>query len=129
MPNAFKLLQVGHTYTRADVQKLLNVPPSKRRGDWDTGYHRHADEWFIFANIGTAGRTGHNYRNRWVGPNLEWRGKTTSALGQPAITSLVASEPHMFTRDHDRDPFTYRGKAKAKSTKATVPVTVLWEFP
>src|ERR1700694_2021399 len=53
--------EVGRQYTRAQVQDALNVPEDQRDGDWLTGYTRFNDELFVFCNVGTAGRTGHDY--------------------------------------------------------------------
>lgn len=54
---------VGREYTRKDIYRIVKVPKEQEGGDWTTGYHRHADDWFIFCGIGTKGRTGHDYGN------------------------------------------------------------------
>lgn len=122
---------VGRTYTRNDIYELMVVPPERQRGDWLNGYHREGDDWFIFANVGVAGRTGHDYDNHWRDDGLfHWRGKTTSSLHQPSIQSMLKPKGRifLFTRNEDRHPFTFDGSVKAKSWKDTVPVTIVWEL-
>ena len=115
--------------TVASWTARINSPASG--GNWFTGYARHGDEWFVFAGVGVAGRTGHDYENHWVGSELHWRGKTGSRLGQPAVESLLRSpgRVHVFTRAADRDPFTYQGAAVAVRAEDTEPVTIVWRFP
>lgn len=123
-------LTIGNQYTRAQICDLLGVPEDARRGDWNTGYHRHNGEWFIFANVGIPGRTGNDYANQWIGDDLQWEGKTNSRLGQPVIDELVGGNVpvHVFWRTNDRDPFAYAGLARALKVKETTPVRVLWGF-
>jgi putative restriction endonuclease len=64
------MFEVGVQYTRAEVQEELSVPESRRGGDWDTGYTSYNGALYIFCNIGSAGRTGHDYPNRWDGEQL-----------------------------------------------------------
>jgi hypothetical protein len=123
-------LRVGECYTRAQLQDLLEVPEPMRKGNWFTGYHCHLGEWFVFAGIGTPGRTGHDYANHWESNGvLCWRGKTNSGLSQPAIRSLLSGPTHVFTRESDREPFEYQGIGEAFNVEDTVPVTVRWKFP
>src|SRR5258708_1415436 len=68
--------EVGAQYTRAQIQQSLDVPEDRRGGDWATGYTRFADELFVFCNVGSAGRTGHDYPNRWDGEQLVWSAKS-----------------------------------------------------
>lgn len=74
--------EVGKEYTRQDIYRLLDVPLSLQGGDWNTGSHRYGDDWFIFASVGSAGRTGHDYENFWDGDEFIWRGRTGSRLDQ-----------------------------------------------
>jgi hypothetical protein len=122
--------QIGATYTRADIYDLLAVPPEKRRGNWETGYNKYGDDWFLFVTIGAAGRSGHNYNNHWDGDELIWRGKEGSTLTQPSIQSMLkpTGEICVFVRDNDRPPFTFQGFATAKDSLGTVPVTIRWSF-
>lgn len=120
--------EVGKRYTRSDIFHLLGIEGG---GNWFTGYHQHSSgDWFVFSNIGTAGRTGHDYGDHWVREGLFWRGKTGSRLDQPSIKSMLSGRYpiHVFTRGHDRDPFDYQGQARAIRTENTVPVTVVWGF-
>ena len=42
---------VGQEYTRKDIYDLFRVPADQQGGDWDTGYHKHGVDWFIFATV------------------------------------------------------------------------------
>jgi 5-methylcytosine-specific restriction protein A len=54
---------VGRQYTRADIFDALGIRPHPTGGNWFTGYNRHGDDWYVFAHIQAAGRTGHDYHN------------------------------------------------------------------
>lgn len=125
-----KQFVVGQRYTRTDIFAVLKFDPFPVGGNWFTGYHRHAGAFYIFSNIGTAGRTGHDYGDHWQGHDLYWRGKTGSTTAQPQIQELVSGTctVHIFTRTRDREPFVYAGVATAKEVRSTVPVTVIWTF-
>lgn len=122
---------VGQTYTRKDVYRLLEVPSEQQGGDWDTGSHRHGNDWFVFCTVGDAGRTGHDYANHWIGDELVWYGRTGSQLDHPRIQSMIkpAGNVLIFTREDNRAPFNFEGLAKAIRTEPTVPVTIHWRFP
>ncbi len=106
-------LTVGNTYTRVEVQEVIGEPSPSHQGKWGTGYTEHNGEFHIFANIGGAGRTGHDYPNEWDGDVLHWCAKTGTHRDQPAMKRLLSegTTSHIFTRHHDRDPFTYHGVA------------------
>jgi len=125
------MFQPNHPYSKKDIYALLNVPPDAQRGNWDTGYNEYKDMFYIFANIGVAGRTGHDYNNSWdKNGHLQWYGKTRSRLDQPSIQRLLdpATIVHIFTRENDRDPFTYKGVGKPKDIQDTSPIMVTWVF-
>jgi predicted HNH restriction endonuclease len=86
---------------------------------------------FIFSNVNTSGRTGHDYANRFIGDDFEWYGKTNSTLYNNSIKSLL--EPngniYIFTREDNNNPnFIYQGNARAKQYFDTKPVRIIWEF-
>ena len=120
---------VGERYSRDQVRAALGLPQMSG-GDWATGYAQHQGEVFIFCNIGVAGRTGHDYPNRWVDDALDWFGKTGSKPGQPMIKAMVtgAVTTHVFWRGRDRAPFTYAGVGFADGVWGEDPVEVLWRF-
>jgi 5-methylcytosine-specific restriction enzyme A len=121
---------VGNQYSRRDVYRVIGIPEDTHGGVWDTGYARLGVDWFIFANIGIPGRTGHNYHNEFIGDDLLWSGKENSHIGQPSIQSMVNPEGdiYIFTRTADHDPFTFSGCGRKKEVRPTVPVTIIWEF-
>jgi putative restriction endonuclease len=123
--------EAGAQYTRAEIQQLLGVPEEDRRGgDWATGYTRFGNELFVFCNVGSAGRTGHDYPNRWDGDQLIWSAKSRSNISQPIMRAVAdGSLPaHIFHRSADRMPFTYAGRAKAVDIQDTTPVILRWSF-
>lgn len=122
--------QTGETYTREGVQDLLDVPPKRRGGNWNTGYTRYDGKVYVFCNIGIPGRTGHDYPNRWDGEELVWYGKNGSTAGQPLMKAMVlGSVPvHIFWRGQEYGPFKYAGVGRPRSIRATSPVEVRWGF-
>ena len=129
---------VGSPYTRPQIAKSLGTSEDTTKGDWATGYHLHSDGeaeingwWFLFPTIGQAGRTGHDYVNKWISDTeLKWEGKTQSRLGQPQIDSLISGDKPvlLFSREGNRKPFKYHGLATAAEIRDTGPVTVVWRI-
>jgi 5-methylcytosine-specific restriction enzyme A len=121
--------KVGKQYTRDEVFVVLQMENPKG-GAFFTGYASHGDDWFIFCGVGTPGRTGHDYKNHFIGDDLAWVAKTGTKRGQEQIERLVHSQGdvYVFFRENDRDPFTFAGCARPKTVKDTTPVEVLWAF-
>jgi len=124
------IFTVGTTYSRKDIQELLDVPEERQNGAWFTGYHFYNNNWFIFSTIGTAGRTGHDYDDHFEGSDFVWYGKTGSKLSHPSIQSLINPNGfiHLFVRNNDRKPFTYYGTVKLKAFFNETPVKIIWEI-
>jgi len=124
------MFKVGKYYTKKDIYSILNVPPSKQKGAWDTGYREYKGEIFIFINIGVEGRTGHNYKNFWHGDLLYWQAKNNSNIKQPLIKKILnqSIKKHIFTRTDNKDPFIYEGLGNVKEFKDTTPVEIVWSF-
>lgn len=122
--------KVGEGYAKTDIYRICSVPEAKQKGNWNTGYTNYKGDWFIFCNVGVAGRTGHDYENRFIDDELVWYGKSKSHVGQESIKSLIdpASNVYVFYREEDRAPFTFAGIAKAKNYQASMPVRVTWSF-
>lgn len=120
----------GHLYTRDQVAELIQMPVERRGGNWKTGYDRWNGDFYLFCTIGGAGRTGHDYPNRWDGPLLHWSAKTGSQLNQPQIQDMLSGQyrVHVFWRHPGRSPFTYAGEAKVHEVQDTSPVLVTWHF-
>ncbi|WP_333797932.1 HNH endonuclease [Rheinheimera sp.] len=120
----------GQSYKKSDIYKICHVPTDKQKGNWNTGYTQWNGDWFIFCNIGTAGRTGHDYANRFENELLHWYGKTASHVDQDSIKSLLSrqNKVHVFYRTDDRSPFKYAGEASPHSHKRTSPVQITWSF-
>lgn len=120
----------GAQYGRREVKAAVVGVAGTKGGPWDTGYAEHDGVFFIFCNIGSAGRTGHDYDNYFDGDDLIWRGRTGSTQDQPFIRRLTTegTEVHVFWRDNERAPFTYGGRGRALKVTADVPVMVRWEL-
>jgi 5-methylcytosine-specific restriction protein A len=123
--------EVGKKYSRRAIQESLGVPKAKRGGDWNTGYTEYDGAFYLFCNVGTPGRTGHDYGDMWRGAELVWSGKTGAHLDQRRVKRLISGEfpVFVFWRTGDRDDFTFAGKAAAKDVLDETPVKVVWTFP
>jgi 5-methylcytosine-specific restriction protein A len=129
--DAALMFTVGEAYTRNDVYYLLGLSQAERGGDWLNGYHRHKGDYFIFCNIGVAGRTGHHYDNHWEGERLVWFGKTKSHFTQASIQDLISGEYRVliFYRSDDRAPFTFAGVGHGvPRQEIEFPVRIDWTF-
>jgi 5-methylcytosine-specific restriction enzyme A len=122
--------QIGYSYTRRDIYRVIGIPEDTHGGVWDTGYARHENDWFIFCNIATPGTTGHDYANQWIGDKLEWYGKTNSQLRHQSIQSILSVETntYIFWREDNKKPFTFAGIGSVEGFEDTTPVKVIWTF-
>lgn len=120
---------VGQSYTRKDVFRILGIPDPKG-GIWYTGYASHGNDWFIFCGVGTTGRTGHDYQNRFLGTRLVWYGKNRTRLSQPAMKSMLnpVSRVYVFYREDNEAPFQFAGIGKPTSVRDISPVEIIWDF-
>ena len=128
--SASSSFRVGWKYTRSEIQDILRVPVSARGGNWFTGYHKHNGAWFVFCNVGKAGRTGHDYVNYFEGDDLLWEGKTGSHIGQPSILDITSGGVPVliFFRLGNRDPFIFAGSARATHVEDAQPIRVRWRL-
>ena len=124
------MFKIKHCYSKKDIYQLLKVPVELQRGNWDTGYQKYNDCIYVFCNIGTAGRTGHDYDNHWEGNDLVWYGKTNTHIDQPFIKDLINNTypVYIFSREEDRSPFTYQGIATVKEYFNEIPVKIKWKM-
>lgn len=126
------MFTIEQTYTKKQIYELLKVPIERRKGSWDTGYREYNGDYYIFANIGIPGRTGHNYANYWDGDLLHWEAKANTHIAMPSIRKLLNRELNqrvfVFTRTNDMDPFTYEGIGKVCEYVDQVPVKIIWQF-
>lgn len=121
---------VGSRYTRAQIAGRIGLETEKAKGDWLTGYTFQQGAFFIFCNVGAAGRTGHDYPNRFEGERLRWSGKTGTYLNQPQARQLLSGdhEVYVFFRSGDRDAFEFAGIGTALEEEDGPPIRVLWSF-
>jgi len=122
--------EVEKTYSRSDVKDVSGLPRNAKGGNWDTGLVEHNGEVIIFANVGTEGRTGHNYNNEWLSEGLRWFHKERSMLSWQSVQELIkpTKKIHIFWRSLNTDPFTYAGLAHPVFVKDSSPVEFLWKF-
>lgn len=122
--------KVGNRYSRADVKELAGVGRAAKGGPWDTGIVEHDGEFLIFANVGTEGRTGHDYDNRWEGEVFHWNHKGGSTIEWPSVKKLLRAEStvHVFWRGSNSEAFEYAGCAKPIEAVDSSPVEVVWSF-
>jgi hypothetical protein len=128
--------KVGSKYSRKRIGDYLGTSEDTTKGDWATGYHLHRDPkagidgwWFLFPTVGDSARTGHEYSNEWIsGTMLRWEGKTSSQRGQPQIESLLSGDYPVlvFSRNGNRDDFTFHGLGSPVRVEEKVPVRVEW---
>ena len=123
-------LSRGNKYSRPDVKEQAGLSRRAKGGNWDTGIVEHEGEFIIFANIGTEGRTGHNYGNQWEEGRLRWSHKGGSHLGWSSVQRLLEPEQtvHVFWRSSNADSFEYAGTAVAQEVVDSSPVEILWSF-
>ena len=117
---------VDEQYTRKDIYRIIGISEDTHGGNWDTGYNKYINDYFIFANIGVAGRTGHDYGNKFDGDQLVWFTKTDTHLGQPQIKDLLnpTGYVYVFYRMDSLQPFIYAGTGIPISYQDTTPVQI-----
>ncbi|PTL37410.1 DUF3427 domain-containing protein [Alkalicoccus saliphilus] len=126
-----KLFEVGRKYSRKDVYRIFDVPEEKQGGNWNTGYTTFNEDVFVFVNINSAGRTGHDYDNKFIGDDLQWFGKRNHSLATHAIQAMLnpKGKVYVFTREDNKNTnFTYQGNATVKEYQNSKPVKIIWEF-
>ena len=118
----------GSKYTRPDIKEVAGIPRDTKGGPWHTGIVEHDGEFLIFANVGTRGRTGHDYDNRWDKGVLHWYHQSGSHIGWPSVKRLLRAEStvHLFWRGSNVEPFEYAGNVEALKVQKTSPVQVRW---
>ena len=122
--------ETSKKYSRADVKEIAGLPRNAKGSNWDTGIVAHENEFVIFANVGTEGRTGHDYDNRWETERFRWYHKQGSRLRWPSVQSLLKEgrRVHIFWRESNSAPFEYAGLATAVEVVDKTPVEILWSF-
>ncbi len=121
--------KVGSLYLRREVFSILGIE-SQGGGNWFTGYASYGDDWFLFCNIGSKGRTGHDYANYFCNDELVWYGKTGSSLKHASIQSMIGGKGHVyiFYREDNRSPFIFAGIGYPCKIKDSIPVQITWSF-
>lgn len=121
---------IGSCHTRSQIAERIGLNSERTKGDWLTGYTFQQGAFFIFCTVGSAGRTGHDYPNRFEGERLRWFGKTRSRLNQPQSRQVLSGdfEVYIFFRSNDRSPFEFAGLGSATTVEDGPPIRVLWSF-
>lgn len=128
--NSKIVFNINGEYTKKDIYRILAVPKEIQGGNWDTGYNRYNGDYFIFANIATQGRTGHDYSNSLDGNIVHWTAKATTTLHQPQVQKLIKPQGYVyfFYRDDNLKPWIYAGKVVPEKVYDTAPVQIDWRL-
>ena len=124
-------LNRGSYYTRKEVwAKLKPGAPFPADGNWTTGYVREGQELFIFANIGVAGRTGHDFPNQYDSYSglVDWFGKPNAHSAQPTFRDLFLGQliPQIFVRwDSNNVNWLYLGSGIIEDYRDNVDVPAI----
>jgi len=86
---------IDKEYTKKDIYSIIGVSTDTHDGNWDTGYNLYNNDFFIFINVNTPGRTGHIYKNKFEGDLLHWFAKNHTKLNNPQI-QLLLHPPDMY---------------------------------
>jgi len=121
---------VDHKYFRKDVFRMVGLPEEIHGGSWYTGMVFFRGDHFIFCNVGTAGRTGHDYRNSMDGGLLTWYARNGLRLSNASIQMLLypVGDIYIFYRNDSRDPFTFAGLGSCEEAYDSRPVRIVWSL-
>jgi len=123
---------IGENYSRKDVKrKIGSIDPDDVGGNWGTGYTSHDCCYFIFANLQSAGRTGHNYGNILQDNCLYWHSKNTHKYTSNTIQRMLSGEYeiYIFTRANSSNPlFNFNGLGYVRDIgdKEEKPFHIVW---
>ena len=122
--------QIDKEYTKRDIYRVIGLPENTHGGNWDTGYNKFNDDYFIFANINVPGRTGHEYRNKFDGDLFQWYAKRNRAVNTPEIQNLLnpTGYVYIFYRFDNRNPFVFAGTGLPVDFTETSPVMIIWRI-
>ena len=115
----------GKEYTRKSI--MLGLGVTDTGGAWFTGHIRHMNEHYIFCNITSESRTGHNF---FEGADLVWHSRKGANLTNGVAADLISNTlpVHIFCRLNNRFPFSYYGMATALSWSQGESVQIKWRF-
>ncbi|MCM3742932.1 DUF3427 domain-containing protein [Sporosarcina luteola] len=123
---------IGEEYSRKNVKAIIGHPePDSIGGIWATGYASYEGCYFIFANIESAGRTGHDYPNILTDNELYWFSKGRDTLSTNTIQHMMNGEHevYIFTRgDSSNVNFVFRGLGYVKDFEDGKPAHIVWGF-
>ncbi|MFZ4847159.1 HNH endonuclease [Enterococcus casseliflavus] len=123
---------IDQSYTRKEIRTLLDIEnPQNIGGIWSTGYISYKDEFYIFATISNAGRTGHDYGNILDKRTLYWYTKRTDHFYVPTIQKMVSGKypVHIFTRFDSNNPsFVYQGTGCMVDFENGKPAFIAWSL-
>lgn len=122
----------NYKYTRKDVRAILNISnPDDIGGIWSTGYIKHNNCFYIFANISDSGRTGHDYQNNLDGHFLYWYIKRSHNFTSNTVVDLMsgAFPIRIFCRyDSSNSYFTFLGYGKLADYGTDNDNWICWEL-
>lgn len=119
----------GDLYSRAEVAELVGYPAEKRDGGvWMTGAAEFAGAFYVFANVGVPGRTGHDYQNHWSGSELVVSTRGDARRGQPQLERMLSGDHpvYIFWRASKDPRFTYAGEGRVSDATDGEPPVITW---
>lgn len=128
----FKFNQV---YSRKEIKQMMGL--SKKIIDGNFNYYsfgmpKFIDTFYIFANIGISGKTGHDYDDRFINENqFYWTGPNDSHINQKRIKELLSInfKKLLFVRYNKHDDFTFAGKLSVSSVdELSSPIRVVYDL-
>ena len=62
------MFSINHRYSGTEIANIVNPNTTNKKkigGKYATTYYIHENQGYILLNIGTPGRTGHEFDNRY----------------------------------------------------------------
>ena len=122
---------IGNKYKRKDIYRIIGIIEDTKGGNWDTGYNKYKNDFFLFCNIGIPGRTGHRHADKFIGNDLIWVAKKGTHYNQPLMRELInpPGYVYIFYRTDQNSPFLYAGTAiPQKFVIDSSPFQIIWEL-
>lgn len=109
------MFEIMKNYSRKKIKEMIGLPQNivdSNLNYYSFGYPKYKDTFYIFANIGISGSTGHDYDNRFIDENFFiWTAPFNTNSDQKNIKALLANnfKRLLFTRYNNKDDFIYQG--------------------
>ena len=123
------MFSINHRYSGTEIANIVNpntINKKKVGGKYATTDYVHESLGYILLNIGTPGRTGHEFDNRY-NPKLNtvtWFGKPRSTSLHKNIKKLITKKikPYIFVRWNNREKYKFVGRGITLGFIDNVPI-------